>query len=533
MELKTDCSAFECLLSGFTEPDKEKLIYFGKKFTQNEVVDEIYRVRNFLKTSGIGKGDVVSVMLPNIPAFAFAVYGASANGSITSLLAPDLQADRLKDLLVRTKSKAVFVWDYSYDSVKSVLNELSQTVVVCSMSDYAAEQYALSVGKFAVEIGDKITRYSDLPLAGEKTFEKHNGTTPEIYMNTGGTTSGVPKTVVYCARALNVGTAAAAHRMFVDCGGGFTPEDTGMAVLPLFHSGGFIFAFYILMPQIMLVMVPTQLIGCYLPQMREYEVTYIIGVPTIYKRVVALGNAAKEYFRSVKYSIVAADKTSKKLKDDYDALFSGQTMLFDCYGTTETDCVPAVGDKNAGYSQGRTVSSGKILIKDINSDKFLSKPYEKGECIIDSEYLMTEYLGEGDNSATFLFIDGKKYGRTGDVGYLDENGYFYFVDRLKRAEKIGGDNVFPSEIEELIKAIDGVADCVVARKRDASDKAYLSAYVLLIHNISSEELSDKITDIVTKGLDKISVPRSIITVDSIVKTSVGKNDFKYYEGLND
>jgi acyl-CoA synthetase (AMP-forming)/AMP-acid ligase II len=181
---------------------------------------------------------------------------------------------------------------------------------------------------------------------------------------------------------------------------------------------------------------------------------------------------------------------------------------------------------------GYGIFLGKCVIKDINSNRLLP-PFEKGELLINSRYNMNGYLDKGTDKDIFIVIDRKKYLRTGDIGYLDADGLFYYVDRLKRMVRIGGHSVFPAAIENTIMGNRDIINCIVARKKDKNDKPFLTAYLQTNPSKNFDKVIDNIKANILENLGKYNVPRKFIIVDEMAKTSSGKNNYRYYENLED
>ncbi|HKL73643.1 MAG TPA: class I adenylate-forming enzyme family protein, partial [Clostridia bacterium] len=154
---------------------------------------------------------------------------------------------------------------------------------------------------------------------------------------------------------------------------------------------------------------------------------------------------------------------------------------------------------------------------------------ELGEICVSSPSVMNGYFDSA--SPHFSTIDGKSYLHTGDVGYLDDEGYLYIKDRLKRIVIIGGINIFPQEVESLIASIEGVNGVCIARYLD-NGKARTKAYIELKSGmILNAKLQTLIADVVQKNIMKYAVPSNFEQVDSIKLNKMGKVDFSYYENL--
>jgi acyl-coenzyme A synthetase/AMP-(fatty) acid ligase len=394
------------------------------------------------------------------------------------------------------------------------------------MKDYADEKYYSETDKFNCVINNEV-RYTDIPLTEDRTFVKSNGSEAAVYTSTGGTVTGMPKTVVTAAYSLNIGARKTAEKVFIEHGRGYRDDDIAFSLAVFTYGSGYNYTMHeaIVSAQMKLVILPLQILHLFPAVMSEFEVTFFLTVPTIYKKIVANKESAKFLFRSCRYAITVADTMPQSLRKEIESILPQDCLLFDIYAMTEFACVSAP-------SNSRPLTTGRYLIKDLSTNKFLGVG-EKGELLIDSKHTMIEYLGEGDKSDAFIFIDGKKYLRSGDVGYIDGKGIFHFVDRIKRTEKIAGHSIFLAEIEEEISLVENVKDCTVARKKGKNNKVFLCAYLQTEDKTDFGKITEEIKERILSKLNKFCLPQKFVSVDKIVKTSVGKNDFKYYEALDD
>jgi long-chain acyl-CoA synthetase len=203
--------------------------------------------------------------------------------------------------------------------------------------------------------------------------------------------------------------------------------------------------------------------------------------------------------------------------------------LFEGYGLTETVTVCAVNtfDNFREGSVGKTV--GKLKIEAFTDHKKMLNRGQSGELCISGDQLMQGYLGdESSTNKTFFSYNGEKWVRSGDIGYVDDDGFVFFKSRIKRIAKVSGITVFPSEIENLcmneleeIKEAHAVAD---------SDNRTGDAIVMFVSTksiLSDEEkdaLSQRITNLVESRLSVYARPRRIFFLPELPKTQVGKVD---------
>jgi acyl-CoA synthetase (AMP-forming)/AMP-acid ligase II len=532
-----ELSLFENLLSGFKDPNNVKLIYGGRKFNERTVLSEIYRVRKFLKANNYQEGDVTTIALPNIPAMVFAIYGVSASGGISNLLSPVIGKENLRENLVRTKTKFLFVLDYYYNLQKEAFADLDVKVVVCRLKDFSKPAYRPFIKGYKTDLTN-VTLYTDLsPASDDDTdYVKMSPAAPALYLNSGGT-SGVPKTVVHSSRGLNALTDRAAYRVFEQdkskLGGPYTKDDVMMGILPFFHAFGFAMCVHVSMPRFRLLIMPMAFSKLLPFALRRNKITLFAAVPVIFKRVMELP-IAHFSLKTVKCSFVGGDKVTKKLLDEYTRITKGKSAMIEGFGLTETASVFALCYRDEPQSEGKPLDGTTIIV--IDHETLEKLPIgEKGEILVNTPSMMLEYLDEGETSSAFLEVDGTMFLRTGDYGYIDETGAMHFIERLKRSIKISAVNIFPQEIEEIIIQNPAIKECCVARKSNAQDKGYTKAYVVMEDKDEplSAQTIDEVSSLIRLKLNKYCVPREFQKIDAIAKTQIGKNDFKYYEALED
>lgn len=206
--------------------------------------------------------------------------------------------------------------------------------------------------------------------------------------------------------------------------------------------------------------------------------------------------------------------------------YKSSARLFRGYGLTEVSSVCAANtfEHYRPYSCGKAIPYTKIEIWDEENN--LLSPNTIGEIAIGSPSVMRGYLNEVNG---FVHKEGIKWVKTGDMGYMDEDGYLYILDRRKRSIKINAINVFPSEIENLVKKLDYI-DEACAVPYHYNEKTYIKLYITMKDKeIAEERVKREILTLCKKNLIKYSVPRVIEIVEEMPRTKFGKIDFKKLE----
>lgn len=262
---------------------------------------------------------------------------------------------------------------------------------------------------------------------------------------------------------------------------------------------------------------------------RKYNVTFFAGVPVMFKKMMEQKNFRGKHLAKLKDLWCGGDVLTESFVEHFDIIlekYKSSARLFRGYGLTEVASVCAANtfENYRPYSCGKPIPNTKIEIWDDDNNPLA--PNTIGEIAICSPSVMKGYLNEING---FVHKGKEKWVKTGDMGYMDEDGYLYIMDRRKRSIKINALNVFPSEIETLVKQID-VIDETCAVPYHYNDKTYIKLYVTLKDKTYNKEVVKReILDLCRKNLIKYSVPRMIEIIDIMPRTSFGKIDFKNLE----
>ncbi|HQC55231.1 MAG TPA: class I adenylate-forming enzyme family protein [Clostridia bacterium] len=530
MDINT--SMWTYFLKGNEGEDRVKLVYLDRYIFMSEFKETVLRVATYLQSQGIKKGDVVGIMLPNTPEAVFSFYAINSIGAIASIIDPRLGEVAVWRLLNSAKHKLILVTDMAYRNNTGIFDNLKIKVILCNVFTYAKFPYSL-LSRARVP---GFTYFKDM-LTCEPALYKgvDDGDAPAVYMHSGGTT-GVSKTAVITSKAFNhvsEGVLKAIH-----------PDnkinrisDKMLIMLPVFHAFGLGVAIHGILPHINGVLMPKFNAISALRLMGKYKITHIAGIPYMYRKLDKSRFFNKRNVSSVKYAFCGGDRMPNPLKQSINKKFEkagSKAQILEGYGLTETSSVVTVnreGNDNL-YTQGLPLDGTEVKIFMHN------KPFEEvpvgeiGEIYVASPSLMIGYLNEGKEGpdrVIFKDAEGKEWLKTGDLGRVDEDGLLYFVERISRTMKIASNLVCPSEVEEVVTAMDEVNTCCAVRV-NTIDSAHLKLYVQL-HNRqhATEEMVKMIQDVVEKSISKYAVPREIEFVTRIERTALGKPNYRKYE----
>jgi long-chain acyl-CoA synthetase len=450
------------------------------------------RVATFLDRAGIAAGDRVGIMLPNTPAFAVVFYGIMRRGAIAVPMNPLLKSREVEFYLSNTGAKALFG---TPAFAQAATDGAAAAGAHCWLADDAW-------------LADLV---ADLPEQGAPV--DRDDTDTAVVLHTSGTT-GKPKgaelTHGGLARNAEVGV-----RTLLKIG----PDDVVMGCLPLFHVFGLTCGLNAAVTVgAMLTLIPRFDPAKALQVIARDHVTVFEGVPTMYS---ALLSVADDFPASATASLRLCASGGAALPvqvlTDFENRF-GATIL-EGYGLSETSPIACFNhpdrDRKAG-SIGTPIEGVEMRVVDDNGRELA--PGEAGEVQIRGHNVMKGYWNLPEETAAAISDDG--WFGTGDIGKIDDDGYFYIVDRKKQMIIRGGLNIYPREIEEVLYEHPAVAEaCVIGIPHDSLGEE-VGAAVALKDGVSAEP--EELREFVKQRVAAYKYPRKVWLVDALPKGPTGK-----------
>ena len=528
--LVEDKTCYEMLKEG-ADMKKGNIIFNDHKISMKLFLKNIEDFAISLKKLGFNKGDVLTIYLPTCPQALVAFYACSKLGVIANIVHPLLPLDQLRENLKQTKSKGLMYYDILIRNHKD-LASLNQILINCSISNYVILRkiFFLLFAIYKCRTYKKAIKYSKLIRHGKNvtpTEVEGKGGDVVCTMHSGGT-SGQPKIIELQNNALN-DLSVALEKMYTRKirGGG---SEYSLVALPIFHAYGLgVSVHTCLTNKYSLILVPNFKPKKFNAIIKKYNVTFFAGVPVMFKKMIEYKNFYGKHLAKLKDLWCGGDVLTEPFVEHFDMIlkkYKSSARLFRGYGLTEVSSVCAANtfEHYRPYSCGKAIPYTKIEIWDEENN--LLSPNTIGEIAMGSPSVMRGYLNEVNG---FVHKEGIKWVKTGDMGYMDEDGYLYILDRRKRSIKINAINVFPSEIENLVKKLDYI-DEACAVPYHYNEKTYIKLYITMKDKeIAEERVKREILTLCKKNLIKYSVPRVIEIVEEMPRTKFGKIDFKKLE----
>jgi long-chain acyl-CoA synthetase len=471
-------------------PDRPAVRLDDDVLTYTALDEASARLAQLLRARGVAPGDRVGVMLPNVPEFAVAYYGVLRAGGTVVPMNPLLKEREVEYYLGDSGARLLFAWHQMADEAgRGAKQAGAETVVVAP-------------GAF----GEMVAGFSPDPQAVRRA-----GQDTAVILYTSGTT-GKPKGAELTHANLGTNTAVVASTLLQ-----LGPEDIVMGCLPLFHSFGqtcglnaavVTGATLTLIPRFN----PTQA----LQVIARDQVTVFEGVPTMYAAMLAAPNRGDVDVSSLRLCVSGGAALPVEVLRAFEEAFG--TVILEGYGLSETSPVASFNHPDRVRkpgSIGTPIEGVEMRVVDAEGRELPAG--EVGEIAIRGHNVMKGYWRRPDATAEAI-RDG--WFRSGDLGRVDEDGYFVIVDRKKELIIRGGYNVYPREIEEVLYEHPAVAEAAVIGLPHPELGEEVGAAVAL--KPGAQAAPEELRDFVKGQVAAYKYPRRVWIVEALPKTATGK-----------
>jgi long-chain acyl-CoA synthetase len=508
-------------------PEKTAIHFMGKEMSYRQLYESANKVAAYLQSLGIEKGDRVAIMLPNMPAGVISYFGVLIAGGIVVQTNPLYTERELEYQMKDSGAKAIIAFDLLYPRVSKIKPQTNlEHIIVTAIKDFLPfpknliypfiqkKQNGIVVNVKHEGSNHLLTEILKQP---QKTLTKHEFDFNEdlaLLQYTGGTT-GFPKGVMITHKNLVSNAAMCVAWLYKSKPG----QEVVLGVLPFFHVYGMttVMILSVLQAQKM-VLIPKFDVDTILKAIEKQRPTLFPGAPTMYIGLLNHPDLMKYDLSSINACISGSAPLPVEVQQKFEELTGGS--LVEGFGLTEASPVT-----HSNFLWDKKPVAGSIGVPYPSTDaKILSletgEPLpqgEIGELAVCGPQVMKGYWNRPESTDEVL-KDG--WLLTGDVGYMDEEGYFYIVDRKKDMIIAGGFNIYPREVEEILYEHPGVLEAAVAGIPDEYRGETVKAYIVLKegHNVTEGELNE----FARKHLAAYKVPRYYEFRKELPKTAVGK-----------
>ncbi len=506
-------------------PSQNAIDFLDKKTTYADLSAQVDRFAKGLQDRGLKPGDRVGLFLPNCPYFIVAYFGILKAGGIVVNFNPLYVAKEIEQQIRDSGTEVMVTLDLQalYAKLQPMLGTTPlKTIVVCSMAD--ALPFVKKLLFPIVRRKDLATPPRDQAHPRYAELTSNDGRyrpvsidpvkTTAVLQYTGGTT-GIPKGAML--------THANLYANAIQCRRWFSTFEFGkeraLGVLPFFH----VFAMTVIQNQMLsvgaeIVMLPRFEVDAALKAIETKKPTFMAGVPTMYTAFNTAVAKQPRDLSSIRNCISGGAPLPLEVKQRFEQVTG--CFLVEGYGLTEaspvTHCNPLGGVTKAG-SIGLPLPLTRVELRDITDAARVVPKGERGEICIGGPQVMAGYWNRAEATQQQM-IGGLL--RTGDIAMMDEDGYFFIVDRMKDLIICSGFNVYPRVIEEAVYQHPSVEECTVIGIDDSYRGQSPKAFVKL--QAGKTLTSDELIQFLKDKLNPIEMPREIEFRDALPKTLIGK-----------
>jgi long-chain acyl-CoA synthetase len=513
--------------------NKTAMIFYNRKISYKELKDQVDRMACALHDLGINREDTVAILMLNSPQYFIAYYGAMKTGAKLTLISPMYVSSEIRHQITDSGAEHLICQNILYDSVEKSGVAL-KNVILTDIGDYLPRWKRIMAKSVLSAV------YQKMALPSPKIFEregvynmkdlikKYPPEPPAVSWNpkedvatlqyTGGTTA-LPKAAIlthynYMANEMQA--------FSFQSGQIHEGQEVLAAYMPFYHAAGQLYITQGIIRGFTMVISATTDLEELLNNVEDYKVTVFSGAPTIF-----------EYLKDYEKTYIVNWKRLKCVLSGADALLLNTAQgferrtgvpIYQLYGMSEAVAIthsnPWEGIRPGSF--GVPVPSTLSAILSPEKDEYLPVG-QIGEIAVQSPSVMKGYFkAEKANKEKFCRIGDNLWMRTGDLGRMDEDGYFYFYDRLRDMIKYKGHAVFATEVEDVIKSHPGVKEVGVVGVKDQVAGELVKAVVVLEGDARGKISEEDIQAFCKGKLADFKIPRVVAFRGEIPKTDVGK-----------
>lgn len=541
-----ECTIYEYLYNSNKDYQRNTALnYFDNKISFAQVFSNIEAAAKAFQNNGVNAGDIVTIASVTTPETIYAFYGLNCIGAIANMVDPRTSVEGIKHYIEEVGSKIVLCIEVALPKIiEAVKGTQVEKIIVVSPAD-SLKGIKKSLFKLKQRIGKEVPDYTNICISWNSFVKEGINTELKaapyekdkccVIVHTGGTT-GMPKGVMLSNENLNISAFQA-----IISGMDFKRNQTWLNIMPPFIAYGVGNGLHIPL----IVGMETILIPSFNPEkfdelLIKYKPTHMVGVPSHYGNLINSPKMKNMDLSFIKAPTVGGDTMDSELEMETNKFLKSHNcsdLITKGYGMTEISAGVSIcisNDCNKLGSVGIPFTHTIISIFDPATGKELTYN-EQGEVCICTPNMMLGYYGNPDatNEVIRIHEDGCKWVHSGDIGYMDEDGNLFIVDRMKRMIiRHDGFKVFPSQIEKVIIKNKFVESCCVIGKSDethSQGKLPVAYIVLVDNNADKSTIKEQLHDLCAEELPEYAQPEDFVVIDKMPLTAIGKVDYKKLE----
>lgn len=499
--------------------------YEGKTISYLKLLELSNRFASYYYSLGITPNDIITIVAPNTPESVAAFLGASQAGIKVHLLHPLTSQENILKEFKEKHSKLLVTVSFFIRFYDKIVKE-SIPMLVLNFTDSLSPIQKLGFGVINYSKLAPFYRNRQLPRfskVAKKRADKeidYDVKSPRIYLSSGGTT-GVSKTIELSDYAFT--SLISTGTWIVNSKPEEMYDKTMLAALPMFHGFGLTMGVLtMLLYGGRIALLPTFRTKKVIALLKKDRLNLLIGVPAVYEALLKNKKFQGDLIKNIRECFVGGDFISPSLIERFNQRLKesgSKGLLLEGYGLTETVTVLSV-NRLLDHKEG---SIGKplpgVIVKILDDDNKEVPTGEKGEIAVAGPTLMNGYFEQED---PFLHKNGMDFVKTGDIGYMDKDGFLYFVSRKKRMIKKSGMNIYPLAIEKYVSTLPYIEECAYLGET-YKGRDYTALFIHLKEE--KDDVENAIRASLKGTFNKYELPDYVFKRDEFGHTNVGKIDY--------
>lgn len=512
--------------------------FYGNEVTFKSFMKKIDKVASALKEFNIVENECVTICMPNTPESFALIYAINKIGAICNIIHPLSSTRDIERALKETNSSIIFCSDVAMPKARHIkVKHFIMVPTSESLGKFLKTLYNIK-SSLNMKLEDGMLTWHEFLNYGvsEDTYVKRDPYSPAAIIYSGGTT-GKPKGIIISNANFNAMALQTANLCEY-----IRPGYSVLSALPIFHVFGLALCTHTcLVAGMKCIIVPQLNTKKINKELRKYKPSVYPAVPSLLKMSMNDSDPGSNAFKDIKVVVVGGDYLSPQVKNEYEEYLKthGSSAVVKVgYGLSEACgfccCTAQVDEKHVNNHKGTLgIPNPDMIVKIFEPDSDVEKSVgDVGEICITGPTLMMGYINEDEETKKTLVIhnDGRTWLHTGDLGYMDKDGFIFYTSRLKRMIITNGYNVYPIELEDIINKCKYVDTCTVVGIPHKIKSQTPKAVIVLKSNVQDTlEVREEIRRYCYKNIAKYAVPTEYEFRTSLPKTAVGKVAYRDLE----
>ena len=512
--------------------------FYGNEVTFKSFMKKIDKVASALKEFNIVENECVTICMPNTPESFSLIYAINKIGAICNIIHPLSSTSDIERALKETNSSIIFCSDVAMPKARHIkVKHFIMVPTSESLGKILKTLYNIK-SSLNMKLEEGMLTWHEFLNYGvcEDTYVKREPNSPAAIIYSGGTT-GKPKGIIISNanfNAMALQTASVCKYI--------SPGHSVLSALPIFHVFGLALCTHTcLVAGMKCIIVPQLNTKKINKELKKYKPSVYPAVPSLLKMSMNDSDPGSNAFKDIKVVVVGGDYLSPQVKSEYEEYLKAHgssAVVKSGYGLSEACgfccCTAEVDEKHVNNHKGTLgIPNPDMIVKIFEPNSDIEKSVgDVGEICITGPTLMMGYINEDEETKKTLVIhnDGKTWLHTGDLGYMDKDGFIFYTSRLKRMIITNGYNVYPIELEDIINKCKYVDTCTVVGIPHKIKSQTPKAVIVLKSNVQdTPEVREEIRRYCYKNIAKYAVPTEYEFRTSLPKTAVGKVAYRDLE----